>query len=540
MSRLIAVTLGWLAHKLGLLLLIIGVLLIVTWLRSEWSQLQVMREEIRAQEDVLGGLRSDLGEIRAAMSQDAAEWRDQMELATRSLREELDATAQRIARAEPHWQEALTRFSDLERQAGAARAAAEAAQAEVEKQEDGLRFWDRFLNPEKLIPVEAAKAKQLALEGNARVWEAALARIAPTMAASPLAPLQQRRSRLQQDIARISESASPRHAQHAATLANKEQQIAALEASLATQRERVAQDPRGRLASAVRTQLLPALAILAGVMLLPLIIKTFFFFVLAPLAGRLPPIRILPDVQAQPVPEPQPSAVSVALDIAPGEELLVQADYLQSSSRPAQKQTQWFLNTRLPFASLASGMFALTRIRPEGATSTRVVVSSLNDALGEVSLLELPVGAAMVLQPRSLAGVIKPAGAPMLITRHWRLGSLHAWLTLQLRYLVFHGPCRLVIKGCRGVRAEEPQPGQPRLVNQSATLGFSANLDYRTTRCETFVAYLRGQEGLFNDLFAGGPGRFIYEEMPAGGRHGGISGRGLEGLTDAVLKAFGI
>jgi hypothetical protein len=32
----------------------------------------------------------------------------------------------------------------------------------------------------------------------------------------------------------------------------------------------------------------------------------------------------------------------------------------------------------------------------------------------------------------------------------------------------------------------------------------------------------------------------VYEEMPARGGRYGIAGRGLEGLTDAVLKAFGI
>jgi len=135
---------------------------------------------------------------------------------------------------------------------------------------------------------------------------------------------------------------------------------------------------------------------------------------------------------------------------------------------------------------------------------------------------------------------VKPAGVPTHITRHWRLGSLHAWITLQLRYLVFHGPCRLLLKGCRGVRAEAPLPDQPRLINQAATLGFSANLEYRTIRCETFVPYLRGQEELFNDLFAGGPGWFVYEEMPGQDRRSGIAGRGLEGVVDAFLKAFGI
>jgi hypothetical protein len=126
------------------------------------------------------------------------------------------------------------------------------------------------------------------------------------------------------------------------------------------------------------------------------------------------------------------------------------------------------------------------------------------------------------------------------ITRHWRLASPHAWLTLHLRYLAFHGPCRLIVKGCRGVRAEQPEPGRPRLINQSATLGFSANLAYRNTRCETFVPYLRGREDLFNDAFGGGPGWFVYEEMPAVRRRTGLTGRGLEGVVDAFLKAFGI
>ena len=45
---------------------------------------------------------------------------------------------------------------------------------------------------------------------------------------------------------------------------------------------------------------------------------------------------------------------------------------------------------------------------------------------------------------------------------------------------------------------------------------------------------------LFNDNFAGGPGVYVYEEMPFFGNKSGITGRGLEGLIDAVLKCFGI
>jgi uncharacterized protein (AIM24 family) len=316
--------------------------------------------------------------------------------------------------------------------------------------------------------------------------------------------------------------------------------VGKLDDVVAQQNRELSQRLLSRLLGTLQESLPVALAILAGALAVPLLIKAFFYFLLAPLAGRLRPIRILSGAHLKVIPAPSPSAVSLSLDIDPKDELLVQADFLQSSSRTAKKRTQWFLNARLPFASLASGMYALTRIRPDAAQGTRVVVSSQHDAFGEVGVVDLPDGGAVVLSPRSLAGVVKPAGSPLRISRHWRLGSLHAWLTLQLRYLVFHGPCRLVLKGCRGVRAERPDPGQPRLINQSATLGFSANLDYQTTRCETFVSYLRGQEGLFNDLFGGGPGWYFYEERPSDGHRTGITGRGLEGFTDAALKVFGI
>lgn len=540
MSNLIAMTLKWLAHKLGLLLLIVAVLLVGSWLKAEWDRLSAIRHEIETKDLLLANLRADLDSIDSALATDAAAWREEVNALVAARRADLESINARMARAQPKWQEALVRLADIERRAREAGRAADAARAKLEALEQDMYPWDPYLNPGKVVALERARAELALAEHSAKAWQAARQRVVAEQAASPIRSLQEQRSELVSEIAGLADSESPRQQELLAARARKEQEVVAVEQLLEAQRERIAEDPGERLLSAARTRLPLAIAILAGVLLVPVFIKVVFYFLLAPLASRRPPIRILADDRAPVVPEPRPSGVSVPLDIEPGEELLVQSDFLQSSSQPASKQTQWFLNARLPFASLASGMFALTRIRPESGVATRVVVSSQQDAFGEVGVVELPAGAAMVLQPRSLAGVVKPAGAPVQISRHWRLGSLHSWLTLQLRYLVFHGPCRLVLKGCRGVKAEEPAAGQPRMINQSATLGFSANLEYRTTRCETFVAYLRGKEDLFNDLFAGGPGRFIYEEMPAGGRRAGITGRGLEGLADAVLKAFGI
>jgi hypothetical protein len=230
------------------------------------------------------------------------------------------------------------------------------------------------------------------------------------------------------------------------------------------------------------------------------------------------------------------SAVSQAIVLKENEELLIQPEYLQSTSRKAKKTTKWLLNAKIPFTSLASGMFMLTRVGPTDAEP--VVISATNkNPLIEVGIVELSDGAAFVCQPRSLAGVVQDLRNPIHITRHWRLGSLQSWLTLQLRYLVFHGPGQLVMKGCRGIRIESA--GKGRVINQAATLGFSANLDYANTRCETFVSYWSGKEDLFNDLFTGESGVYVYEEMPDLNHASGV-GRYLEGMTDAFLKVFGV
>jgi len=541
MARLIALLARWLGHQLAMLLLIVAVLLAGAWLKGEWDELRAVRQEIATKGQLLAGLSGDQQAIDAALRADAEGWRAQMAAATWPARAELEGLEARIARAQPQWQAALRQFGDLEGQARAARLAAGRAHRELESLQDEIYWWDRYLAPGKVLALERARAWAALLEQTARAWEKARDRVAPAIEGSPMRTLLARQAELAKSIGNLRDSVSPQLAPLRAAQARKAAEIGQVETLLGAQRERIARDPRERLLGAVRAQLPLALGILAGALLVPVLVKALFYFVLAPLASRQPPVRILPDAAAPAIAPPSAAGVSVALELAPGEELLVQSDFLQSSSLPARKQTQWLLNARLPFASVASGLFALTRITPApGAAATRIVLAAQHDPFGEVGVIDLPQGAAMVIQPRGLAGVVKTAGQPVRITRHWRLGSLHAWLTLQLRYLVFHGPCRLVLKGCRGVRAEAPQPLQPRSINQAATLGFSANLDYRTTRTETFVSYLLGREALLNDLFAGAPGRFVYEEMPGGARRAGVTGRGLEGLTDAVLKIFGI
>lgn len=344
-------------------------------------------------------------------------------------------------------------------------------------------------------------------------------------------------------ISRIRESAEQ---ELKLLVAQKERAIEQIRRQIAGVDAKLEKEFVSRLATVVYQQLPIALGVLLGIILVPIGIKAFLYFIVAPWVTGRAPIRLMPSASGgilSPSVEGSPangrgrmSAVSQPVVLGENEELIVQPEYLQSTSLQARKKTRWLLNARFPFASVLSGMYMLTRVGPAG--SEPVVISATRDPLSEVGIIDLPDGAAFVCQPRSLAGVIQDRGNPIRITRHWRLGSVQSWLTLQLRFLVFHGPGQLVMKGCRGIRIESAGTG--RLINQAATLGFSANLDYANTRCETFVSYWTGKEDLFNDLFTGEAGVYVYEEMPDLKRAAGITGRGLEGFTDALLKVFGV
>lgn len=292
-------------------------------------------------------------------------------------------------------------------------------------------------------------------------------------------------------------------------------------------------------ASAPVKQLAPAAALLVlSAVLTPLLIKALFYFVLAPLASRVKPVRIAPDAHGlfdASAPEAL-SAVSKSVPLQATDVMLIHPEYLQASSPGTQKNTKWLLDWRFPLTSLAAGMVLLTRIR--ATRPERVTISASDDPLSEIALLTLPDGCALVFQPRGLVGVVHRQDQPLRIESRWRLASLHAWLTLQLRYIVLRGPATLIVRGCRGVRIEAA--GDGRSISQAATLGFSANLAYSTMRSETFLPYLMGKQALLNDRFDGDAGFYIYEETPRHGKQPGKAGNFFEGFTDAMLKVFGI
>jgi len=289
---------------------------------------------------------------------------------------------------------------------------------------------------------------------------------------------------------------------------------------------------------AVRPVLPVAFGVLAAWWLVPAAIRTLFYFVLAPLAARRPPLVIAPGAPAtrRATRDTLVSAVSHRVCLAPGHALLIRPEYCQSQPAGVAVSTALMFDWRHPFTSIAAHLWMLRELRATRAAE--IVVSSTVDPLEEVALLEVGAGEAVVLQPRALVGLICKRGQRPAIRSHWRLGTLHAWLTLQLRYLAFEGPATLVLHGRRGVRLEQAAGG--RTISQDATLGFSAGASYATVRAEPFLPYLRGRQALLHDRFAGDDAWYLYEEVPRNAGPDRQKSNPLEVLLDAGLKAFGI
>ncbi len=316
-----------------------------------------------------------------------------------------------------------------------------------------------------------------------------------------------------------------------------------LEQQLDQAREAVSSNLLSRLAAPLRQALPLAAGILVAAILGRAAIRAFFYFALAPLATRGAPVRL---DQAEKEPQAgqgraaapavallSPSKVSQTLRLAPEEELLVLPHYLQSAPVGAARSTRWLIRKR-PWASLSAGMAMLTCVQTRRAEE-EIVLSASDDGLSEIALLRIPAGQALAVQPRALVGLVARRGASIDIGWHWRPASLHAWLTLQLRFFVIRGPLTLAVQGRRGVRVQEARATQA--IRQTATLGFSTDVRYATIRSEPFLPYLRGQAPLLYDRFDGA-GIYLYDETPGAGKSGRLR-RGLEGVTDALLKLAG-
>jgi len=489
MTKILIELARWIGHKLLVLVIIVGLLLGTAWIANE-----------------LSGLAEDLKRA------------DAMERLLRSHQEELASLAARRAELETSLADRVGRLGSLEGAIKEAKSLERAADEALQRVQLEKRwYYTKLTQPQYFLRLEAAERAAVSARRAAAAAEAAFLRFQGEL----------EQSEEGKELAELFDAISTKEAD-AETLAEQVAQArAAAEAH-----------PLERIRKQIVRVLPTALAILAVVVLLPAVVKAVLYFCVAPLMSKARPVVLLPEISGDA--EVSPSSVSIPVELGPGEELIVHSDYLQAAGAGPGKRTRFLFSWSMPLTSLAAGLFMMVSVRNPLDRPAKVTISPKSDLFDKISRVRLPEGNAMVVYPRSLVGAVLVGGKAPRITRHWRIFNLHSWITFQFRYLVVHGEAELFLKGCRGVRAGRVEPGESRMQDQCATLGFTANLEYSGIRCETFVDYLRGKDGLFNDRFSNASGYHLTEEIPDPRRTKGLFGRGVEGLVDGILKGFGI
>lgn len=284
---------------------------------------------------------------------------------------------------------------------------------------------------------------------------------------------------------------------------------------------------------------LNALLILAALILIPFLWKLAAYYVIAPIAESSEPILLGSEVPGGEWITATPSHPAQRIHLGEGDVLMTKVDYLQGSMGGFDKRTKWLLDWRYPFSSAAAGLFMLTQIRnTAGGGAGQVTLSTREDATEELSVVEIPAGKSMVFRPHYLVAVSHPCGTPPRIRSRWVFGKLHAWVNLRFRYLIIEGPAKLVFSAQRGIQVEEVLPELPgRRVNSHLTAAFSPHLSHSPKRAETFVAYLRGKNALFDDFFRGS-GHVIQQQV-TGTKRNPVA-RIWESVFGAIGKVFGI
>jgi uncharacterized protein (AIM24 family) len=159
--------------------------------------------------------------------------------------------------------------------------------------------------------------------------------------------------------------------------------------------------------------------------------------------------------------------------------------------------------------SYAAGLSVVTRIEGGVSEAGAIVQATLASPVDSDSYLmevKLEGHPGFVFHPRHLVAV---TGDVRLFTV-WRLFSVHAWMTGQLRYIGVRGTGRCVLEGFGDVVAQTVGEGTSK-IEQSLLVGFDGRLRYSTARTETFLPYFLGRTPLVDDVFAG-PGVYVWQK----------------------------
>ncbi len=266
----------------------------------------------------------------------------------------------------------------------------------------------------------------------------------------------------------------------------------------------------------------------------PFLRRTLWYFVGMPLVSRAEPIQ-LTDRHANGEVTWSEGARTLTVGVPQGGRLLARPGYIQSDRQGAKSEI--FFDRTAPNLSYLSGLVLLTRLDSgDGEELREVNLGTPDDPDAYLMRIDLKGHPGVVLRAShvvALTGDIKIRSA-------WRLSSLHAWATSQVRFLIFSGTGSLILEGYGDVSGRAVDGLEEKRMH--LVLGFDTRLTYQTRRTATFLPYLvdPGREPLVVDTFEG-EGAVFFEKNPTARTRRRTAGEAIAGFfLDAIRRLLGL
>ncbi|MDA7911934.1 AIM24 family protein, partial [bacterium] len=249
-------------------------------------------------------------------------------------------------------------------------------------------------------------------------------------------------------------------------------------------------------------------SVLVVIVVAPLMWSLFVYYCVSWLATRQRPMQLGSSGQGSiSVSDPK---TTFDVKLATNEKLYLQSELLTQHDQ-VDKSTAMFWSWKAIAVSIVSGLYACTRVWNRNATIGSITMSPSDSDL-EISEIVLEEDAELVVHIQYIVAI----KGEIRVRAKWRFFSAHAWLTGQVRFLLFRGCGSIFIVAPRGV-AGYTLKEQTQNFEQQITVGFDSRLQYSVRRTETFWPYLLGKASLFDDSFSGN-GIVLRRNSSAGGK----------------------
>ena len=257
-----------------------------------------------------------------------------------------------------------------------------------------------------------------------------------------------------------------------------------------------------------------------AIILLPFLGRAVLFYLLAPIAAKssFVKFRIGRSAKATTTLPLQdfsgPGGATLRMTLAPGDELLVHGNFVRSVPDSVVCSSEWVYSSNLILRSLSSELIAMDSYKPKKGSPADITLGAGDCVTDELATVELAEGEAMVIAPRSIAGIVQRTGTRARITSHWRLRRLSSWLLMRLRLLAVHGPCTVLMTSNRGVTAVRPGTGTT--FDGKCLVGFRGPMEYTVRRTGSFWGNFSGKQSMFHmNMRSRGNGVVYMQNQPS-------------------------